>query len=106
MAEGAGARANYKFGCGTPQMHCMGGTAVLSSGIRGIKVHTTRGEAFKCHARWLKKVEGYTQIGPREFSKPGHPVRVLTKKIRFGAMLRPGKEGRNMPKDRPGGFIA
>jgi len=46
--------------------------------------------------RYLINVEGYEQIGPREFQKDGHPVRVLTKKMRFGGRLRPGKAGRVM----------
>jgi len=89
----------------------------MSAGIRYlegvIKVHHTSAEAFRCRARWLVKVQGWEQIGSREFRKDGEPVLVLSKKCRFGGVLRSGKTGgegtsmgRVMPSDRPGGIIA
>jgi len=77
-----------------------------------LKAHNSAPEAFKCHARYLIKVLGYEQVGSREFRPPdGGPILVLTKKCRFGGVLRKGKgsgEGGNrvMPRRRLGGFIA
>ncbi len=88
---------------------------MMSFGIRyladKLKIHHSSTEAFKCRARWLVRVEGWTPIGSREFSKPGQPVLVLTKKCRFGGQLRKGKGGeqsfaRVMPAKRPGGMIS
>jgi hypothetical protein len=59
---------------------------------RGVKVHATPQEAFACHARYLIS-QGYTRLGQREFHKEGEPIRVLTKKSRFGGILRGGKKG-------------
>lgn len=81
-------------------------------GLR-IKCHSSPEEAFKCMAKHLVRDLGYTQIGPREFSPADHgPVRVLTKKSRFGGVLKAGKGGetgtskRVMPKQHTGGMIA
>lgn len=56
--------------------------------------------------RYLQR-QGYERVGPREFAAPdGGPVRVLTKKCRFGARLRPGKEhARFMPSVKEGGVV-
>jgi len=104
------------YTCGVPAIHCCGASVKTSFGVRVIestrKAHNSPTEAFKCRARWLVKVEGYTRIGSREFSPPdGGPVLVLTKKIRFGGALRKGKggeygAGRVMPDKHPGGLIA
>ena len=95
IEQRGGARASAKYCCGTPAIHCSG-TRRLQAPAIDLKFHSSRAEAFKCYKKYLVNVEGYTQIGGREFRKDGHPVRVLTKKIRFGARLRPGKEGRVM----------
>lgn len=87
----------YRVLCGTPLVHCQGSSYTTDQALPK-KSHSSHLEAFKCYANYLMKVEGYTQIGPREFRKDGHPVRVLTKKTRFGGRLRAGKEGsRYMP---------
>ncbi len=92
----------YKVLCGTPREHCIGSLYSTDQDLPK-KSHASHEEAFKCYARYLVKAEGYIRIGPREFRKDGHPVRVLTKKIRFGGRLRAGKEGsRYMPASRAG----
>ena len=67
----------------------------MAPSLKG-KSHSSRSEAFNCYVRYLVDVEGYERIGPREFQKAGHPVRVLTKNMRFGGRLRPGNAGRVM----------
>ena len=87
----------------------------MSSMIRSsiTRFHHTSEQAFKCHAADLLR-QGFKQIGTREFAPPdGGPIRVLTKKSRFGGLLRGGKSGeakggpptRAMPVGRTGGFI-
>ena len=83
----------YRILCGVPKINCTGSITVMSARMRDVKSHSSRDEAFRCYKRYLVKVEGYTQIGSREFRKEGHPIRVLTKRIRFGGMLRSGKSG-------------
>ena len=99
--------------CGTPENYCNGSVAAMSNSWRGShKSHTDRVQAFKCYARYLTRVKGYTKVGSREF-KPsdGGPILVLTKKIRFGGELMRGKSGgetkskRKMPKLRTSGTI-
>lgn len=79
------------------------------------KCHTTSEEAFNCHSYYLTHVQGYKRVGSREFSKPGEARLILTKRSRFGGILRGGKppsEGgtrvatnRATPKIRMGGVI-
>ena len=109
-----------KYTCGVPKEYCNGSVApMFSSGIRKnlYKAHSSPQEAFNCHARYLVKVLGYERVGSREFVKGDEPVRVLTKKSKFGGRLRGGKSGqgatahratRHMPDDGAGtgGFIA
>jgi len=97
--------------CGVPKEHCSG--AKLQSDMQlPDKYHVDRDQAFKCMRRYLIKILGYTAIGPREFYKEGHPVLVLTKKIRYGGELRRGKSSgevkvkRLMPKLRTRGLIS
>ena len=94
-----------KFLCGVPE-GCSGGIGNLSGGLKGknLKVHSSPGDAFDCHAAYLIR-QGYTQLRPREYASPipGEPVRVLTRRGKFGARMRPGKENRNMPSERTGG---
>jgi len=108
---------NMKFSiCGVPVQHCSGSEAILSSHMRKMpqpKIHSSSESAFNCHARYLVDVLGYERRGSREFSPPdGGPIRVLTKKSRFGGGLRRGKSpdkkkgGRLMPEKFTGGLIA
>jgi hypothetical protein len=87
--------------CQTPDQHC--GAAVVQVNARmgkSAKAHGSSTEAFLCYKRYLVNVCGYTQIGGREFRPPdGGPILVLTKKIRYGARLRGGKQGRYQPDD-------
>lgn len=107
------------YTCGVPTINCNGSGITTSFGIRSIlKAHNSSVEAFKCRARYLITVLGYTKEGPtgplgaREFCPPdGGPILVLTKKCRFGGMLRKGKGGetgssRVMPRKGLGGMIS
>lgn len=86
-----------RFLCGVPKDHCLGALTATHLGQGSVKLHGSSLAAFNCYRRYLIDVEGYTQIGPREFAAPnGGPIRVLTKKSRFGCMCRPGKENRWM----------
>ena len=79
--------------CGVPTHHCTGSDAVLSSHLRKEqpKIHHSTESAFKCHAKWLLS-QGYERRGSREFAEPnGGYIVVLTKKSRFGGVLRAGK---------------
>lgn len=77
--------------CNTPKEYCTGSSYITDQHIHP-KAHGSRAEAFRCHARYLKKVEGYTQIGSREFRpNDGGPVLVMSKKSRYGSRLRRGK---------------
>ena len=96
--------------CGTPSEHCGGTLGILSAAFKGkgTKQHNSPQEAMRCHGRYLVKVLGYEKLGSREFRDPkGGGIRVLTKPCRFGAKMRPGKEGqRNMPsRPRTGGTV-
>ena len=79
--------------CGTPREECTGGAAGLNFNIRGgvAKIHSSTEEAFRCYSRHLMN-HGFKRTGNREFTPDdGGPTRILTKKIRYGGMLRPGK---------------
>lgn len=92
--------------CGVPFYECQGDQGKLSPGLAsGLKSHATPEEAFRCHRAWLLR-QGYKPLGGREFESP-HDGRivVLTRKRRFGAVLRGGKEGRHMPAQFLGGAI-
>lgn len=97
--------AKYVVLCGVPEQHCVGGKlGPTQSFYRGSKkCHASRVEAFRCYVRYLRE-QGYERVGPREFAAPnGGPVRVLTKKSRFGGLLRAGKENtRRMYKNAKG----
>lgn len=104
------------FACGVAKEYCNGTSFSMSKSIENAikKFHRSPVEAFNCHRADLLR-QGYTQVGPREFSPPdGGPIRVLTKKSRFGGLLRGGKRGeansggpptRMMPLKRFGGII-
>src|SRR5262245_54466301 len=92
--------------CGVPPHECSGTASRHSPALpAGIKSHATPEEAFGCHRAWLLR-QGYRQVGGRELQSPydGRIV-VLTKKRRFGAVLRGGKEERHMPALFLGGTI-
>jgi hypothetical protein len=92
--------------CGVPKNDCNGSFTKTSSGLGAASsAHATPREAFACMKRFLLS-QGFVQVGSREFAPPGGgPVRVLTKKSRFGGRLRRGKEGtRRMPILRGGGI--
>jgi len=92
----------YKYLCGTPTEHCNGSKYTTDQRLPK-KCHGSTTEAFRCYRRYLIKVMGFTSIGPREFINPENGrCRVLTKKIRFGARLRPGKENGFMPDGSTG----
>src|SRR5262245_26012836 len=91
--------------CGVPPHECCGTSGGLSPGLSfGLKSHATPEQAFECHRAWLLR-QGYRQVGGREFESPHGGVVVLTKKSRFGAPLRGGKENRSMPARFTGGTI-
>lgn len=82
--------------CGTPDADCVGGKYMTDQQLPR-KAHASRDEAFRCYTRWLKK-EGFERLGPREYRNPENGyVRIITKRTRFGTLLRAGKEGRYMP---------
>lgn len=94
-----------RYFCGTPEANCSGAFGDFGKNWRGPrKLHESREAAFRCYARYLVKIKGWKQVGPREFKEPGGPINVLTKKSRFGGVARKGKMGRNMPQ-RGGGVI-
>ena len=91
--------------CGVPSPECSGAAMRHSPALPAdLKSHATPEEAFACHRAWLLR-QGYRQIGGREFLSPEGTVRVLTRKRRFGAVLRGGKEERLMPSLYLGGTI-
>ena len=81
-----------KYVCPTPKHECNGTTfRATNIGLRqSIKAHNTPEEAFRCYVAHLKK-QGYKQTGARTFQREGEPVKILTKKSKFGAVLRGGK---------------
>lgn len=103
-----------RYTCGTPMEHCTGQELGHKSAMLRLegprKAHTSRREAYKCTARYLVRVLGYTQGRNHEFHKEGHPCRVLTRPSRFGGELRVGKcleSGRWMPEGKgAGGLVA
>ena len=77
---------------------------------RSVRCHSTRDQAFRCHAQYLVDVLGYKRVGSREFHKEGSPIKVLSKRSKFGGVLRRGKAGekggsRVIPKDHLSGII-
>lgn len=104
MSGGARRKRHKKYLCGVPQAQCCGSQSTTAGCLKGTKSHSSTIEAFKCYANYLIR-DGYKQVGPREFCKDDGPIIVLTKKIRFGAVLRGGKGERHMAKDFHGGTI-
>jgi hypothetical protein len=105
----------YRVLCGVPVLECLGSGYITTQALSK-KAHASRVEAFRCMRKHLMR-QGFTQIGPREFRPPdGGPIRVLTKKARFGGLLRQGKAGEeggmsssrfmpDMPKKRTQGTV-
>lgn len=83
-----------KFLCGCPQEHCNGSNMAVNQGLKhsgGMrKVHSSSKEAFKCYSAWMV-AQGYTRLTNQEYYKPGHPIVMLNKQGKFGAVLRIGK---------------
>ena len=75
--------------CGTPAANCTGTRSTVDKDPVG--THATAPEAFACHRQYLVSI-GFKPVGQRELTDPAdNYVRVLTKKIRFGASVRRGK---------------
>jgi hypothetical protein len=75
--------------CGVPREFCTGSLTTVDK--EAIGTHTNAHEAFACYRQYLIG-QGFVPIGPRELIDPADGyVRVLTKKIRFGASVRRGK---------------
>ncbi|MCC6421405.1 MAG: hypothetical protein IT429_24480 [Gemmataceae bacterium] len=105
-SHAVGFRKTRRRLCGVPPHECRGALIQLSPGLTsGLKSHATPEEAFGCYRAWLLRL-GYRQVGSREFESPADGrIILLTRKRRFGAVLRGGKEGRHMPGQFPGGTI-
>jgi len=68
-----------------------------------MRAHGSSTDSFNCHARYLVAECNAIQINPRDFCMNGGegPIRTLTKKSRFGGVLRPGKSaGEGGPTNR------
>lgn len=86
----------YRWLCQTPTGYCKGSKTIVAPAMAGRLSHASAEEAFRCYVAYLLS-QGYKRVGSREFAPPdGGPVLVLTKKSRYGARLRGGKEGRVM----------
>ena len=85
--------------CGTPADRCTGNTADVSHSLRKqiTRFHRGRDDAFRCYTRWLLST-GHTRVGAHDFKIPDGPVLMLGRKGQFGALLRPGKGTRSMPR--------
>ena len=87
-----------------PQEHCTGGRLITDQQLGTSRCHISHDTAFRCMVQYLLK-QGFEQIGAREFRSPEGGVRVLTKRSRYGARLKMGKEGtRFMPDERDTGL--
>jgi len=97
----------YGYLCGTPDEYCTGGKLSTDQSLGHKKYHGDRKGAFKCHVRYLLSL-GFVQNAPREFVNPVNGyIRVLSKKSKFGGVLRYGKElQRGMPLETTKGSCA
>lgn len=104
--QGAPKRGSYKHVCGTPKEFCGGSNTNVNRGLGStIKTHGSPEDAFLCYKRYLI-TQGYSTIGSRAFAAPDNgPVLILTKKSRFGAKLRNGKEATRNMAPRHGGIL-
>jgi hypothetical protein len=84
----------YVVLCGVPALHCTGGKLKTDQKQVAEKCHGSSLEAFRCMKHYLVSVLKFKAVGSREFAPPdGGPIRVLTKKCRYGARMRTGKMG-------------
>ena len=98
-------RAKPQYVCSTPKNVCGGRNTKYSNGIKDApKTHSTPQEAQRCYVRYLLS-QGYTQLGPREFSLNGGPILLLNKASK-GTRLRGGKADRYMGRMTTGGFMS
>ncbi len=94
----------YRVLCGVPEEHCIGGALSTDQRLGTAKCHGGHSDAYRCYARYLIRVKGFTWLGGRDYRPPdGGPIRILTKKIRFGSRLTTGKFDRFMPEKREAG---
>ena len=107
MSGGSRRKRQKRYLCGVPDNYCQGSLTQSCNGLgKSCRSHGSPMQAFSCYANYLIK-QGYKQVGPREFSSPNNgPIVVLTKKSKFGTMLRGGKGDRFMPSNfNSGGII-
>lgn len=90
-----------KSTCQTPREECSGALEITNNifnRTKNAKLHNSPQEAFECFSRYLLST-GHKRVGSREFLQPQGGILVLTKKCRYGGVMRRGKEGnRWMPK--------
>lgn len=98
-------RVKPAYVCSVPPKECGGRQTKYSQGVKSPtpKTHATPQECHKCLCRYLLS-QGYTQLGPREFSLNGGPIQLLNKPGR-GYRLRGGKGDRYMSRGNTGGFM-
>ena len=94
--------------CGVPDRSCLGTKTQVNSFLandgQAHKTHASPEEAFKCMVKHLL-VQGYKQVGSREFLRGDEPVLILNKKSHFGSRLRTGKAGRTQPRRGSGVIV-
>ena len=87
-----------KFACQTPNEHCSAASAPVNNLYnkeKHRKLHSTTEEAFGCYEKYLLS-QNFIKVGSREFKSPTDgTIHVLTKKSRYGAPFRYGKEKQN-----------
>lgn len=103
------------YTCGVPAHQCTGSESKVSKDVHKYihKVHGTSEAAFRCHVKWMQS-QGYVMTSSRTLKHAdGGPTIMLTKKSRFGGIMRKGKrpEGQRratrwMPAKRGGGLVA
>jgi len=83
-----------KVACQTPKKECTGGLTAVNNNLVGQgsprKLHSSSEEAFQCYSSFLLR-NGYTQVGSREFRQPDGGILMLSKRSRYGAVMRKGK---------------
>lgn len=94
--------SRYRVLCGVPKEYCSGSKLSTDQAFPTDKCHSSHTEAYRCMARYLVKVLKYTALRNHSFAPPdGGPVRILTKRSRYGGLLIFGKEHtRFMPEKR------
>lgn len=102
-----------KVFCGTPKSFCSGAHTIMNAGFnndKAAKLHDDHEQAFACYSRYLVAEQQHKRVGSREFETPSGSILVLTKKSKFGAKMRMGKnqnkEGKRfMPQQHNGAII-